>query len=1435
MYRNNDERTNSPGPQIMPTLPLSSPKQADFANTTTPPVPLKGPPKTSRFYRFFTSDSVRRPSQPSNRIPGNISVGTLAANAQLSASSSKPANVTHHYNPYIYPQNRNRVNPPPDFLNNRRSATADIKPSKAELIPILHPTKEQFKDPISYIESMKDLGEKYGAVKIVPPGAFTQKFAANLESLWFKTKRQLWNSQVNELNSRYEFYVKLVDALKGGKVSIGKLPCIDKRSIDLWRLHKCVQLRGGFQKCCGEKMWAQVGRELGFYGKITSSLSSSIKSAYQRYVLPLGLEDVHKEDFRNKDYIGFENKRRKLDGGSFYLPRISGSAAVFKRSRKRLLESGFNPYFDQGTNQKRSISVNDDQTFPCYDFYNWHQAYDVEDTSPFQTRVSSLYNIRQCNEKSRVLKKMTMGQLGLDEDDPRCEDSKFLEDSFWKVLDDPESVLETEAAFRISTRIHESGFESKPTADSLDPLLNPWNLHNLPVCKDSMLQYLQMDADSVLIPSLTFGMFYSVQCWAAEDHWLYSAEYEHMGDKKLCYFIPPRYREKYETLLSKFLEQKYEENKDLRGYYDKFERMVDNSDVYLTTVENRVLTDILAPRRRVKDHKFERFMEKDQPVRHVNEDIFLSPDYLRSQGVEVYGCFQEPGEFVVKFPQSYGSVISMGMSVSETVNFATPSWLEVSEPSLKWLQKQQIIPNFSNFRLLIDIAKSCSDKSVLETLKPVLEGRIDSEIQLRENVRKRIGSGLSETSKIDEKLQKHLVVTDSDMLDSFPSFVSLTDRQDPSKSQFTMSLQYFLDHYDGKRDNSDFKVSLVCYLSDEGLKTVMKNLKLRMLTGKDWLAKYERLIVGYDKPPAKILRPLVSEGETIFASPLKDSVSIKAGKYYENLKKEIELTDHWVERANKFLQYKVTSRMRQKGKGEENTFEDWNSIEELDSLLSDIPRLPVSTPEMDQLIDFAEEIRSFNRQVESALKKDTSSSLSEVKDLYLVGQCFGVKLNSFFLLDRILKRYKWLETFNMARQKPAAYDLQDLIAEGEKVGTVEDSEKIRELKEIVKKSVSGEIEARQFMQKDLAVSGNELRACYERVKRLAIDPGVKHELGDLVKEYENVTKFLTEEKYGTSFIPLRQIVDQIKRGSRYAELNASIESIQEQVVGPIKLFYEKLHQEFPIFPEEEKQLEDYLVEMIEIDQHVFNEPRENHDYCVCRERHEDDAMIECETCKEWFHFKCIGLQADEENPAIENLGYLCPICDYDNRLSTTRYHWEVMNGRPDVEKLGEIVKSISQDVTPAAKSLKKLYEDAKEFRETFRRDLKYEGERLVEEDSEKVRFVLRQLGGSAVNFAADRTEMKQRMRELKLEREIKEAKEIKCEAKEIEDEAKEIKDEPKGSKDEPKDEPKKELEEEIKSPDESSYPHMEQSREREDVRSAEKSYQELATSSPQLI
>lgn len=56
---------------------------------------------------------------------------------------------------------------------------------------------------------------------------------------------------------------------------------------------------------------------------------------------------------------------------------------------------------------------------------------------------------------------------------------------------------------------------------------------------------------------------------------------------------------------------------------------------------------------------------------------------LTDRNVSLYRTEQQPGQFVVVFPRAYTSSVCTGYTVSESVYFATNSWLDTAHLDFK--------------------------------------------------------------------------------------------------------------------------------------------------------------------------------------------------------------------------------------------------------------------------------------------------------------------------------------------------------------------------------------------------------------------------------------------------------------------------------------------------------------------------------------------------------------------------------------------------------------------------------------------------------------------------------------------------------------------------------------------------------------------------------
>ncbi|KAH3666803.1 hypothetical protein OGAPHI_003252 [Ogataea philodendri] len=836
----------------------------------------------------------------------------------------------------------------------------------------------------------------------------------------------------------------------------------------------------------------------------------------------------------------------------------------------------------------------------------------------------------------------------------------------------------------------------------IDYTATGWNLRYLSVCDGSLLRYLNEES-SLIQPKLHIGATYSFQAWTMEDHFLQRADYHHSGAVKKWYFIPPSEQEKYEKLRK-------------------------------TTVSDR---------KKLKNELFREFVSKQDIL---DDSLIMSPEELKQNGIEVFSTDQVPGEIVVKYPQTYSFNVSLGTTINESVNFASRCWLSTVLASIEWMQSQQIAPNFSTFKFLVNIANNCNDRDTLRDLEPVLDTLVGQEMDRREHVR---DLHLKETSTGTAN------VVDTDLTDAYPSYIVLSDRKRSGES-LTMSVAQFLETYDS--DSHDYRLEFAVRMSDDALRTTQKVVRSKLVTGAQWLSKYQELISGYDKPSTKLIRPLLTEGESIFPRVDKlDPQDRDAYEVFDQLRRLYRLTEDWVARALKFLQFKVSTRMRQRKMEYSSDTESWNELEDLDRLIKEIPHLPISTPEMDQLLEYSNEIIKYNELVEQLMKQPDEK---ELESLHTLGASFGVKLDSFLLLDRILKRKQWLrkmETVDFyAIDTPA---VAELLEEGLHVGSTQDQETIDKLQLVYAQAM----EANRELAKNLG-DVQQLQQLYEKYESLPLDRETRGNVVSVLDEYSTTYGQLEQiaqtvqlrfgeiaesdqllrmidsnlRYFDSSFNISRPFLAEItQKVAKYSYLVSEHQTLQfyEQ---QIDVWYEQLVLYFGL--SKVKKLRSYFEEWQHADEQIFAEPPGSSNYCVCRQKHENGIMIECEQCEQWFHFGCLGLDEKDES---EISGFLCPICDIDMKFKSTRHHLEQTDKKPTLAQLVEFVYWSNSQLTVLPAEYKNILWILRNCY-TFKLSIS----NILENDLEGIRFALRRMEACRVNFEQDRLVLRAKVAEL---------------------------------------------------------------------------------------
>lgn len=159
---------------------------------------------------------------------------------------------------------------------------------------------------------------------------------------------------------------------------------------------------------------------------------------------------------------------------------------------------------------------------------------------------------------------------------------------------------------------------------------HPWNLKVLTNNNGSILRSIGPVA-GVTVPTLHVGMLFSACCWYRDPHGLPWIEYLHTGGSKVWYGVPDEQSANFRSAFSKLLPIHCQ-----------------NKTVWLPC-----------------------------------DTAMMPPHMLTEEGVSLCRTEQEPGQFVVVFPRAYTSSVCTSYTISESVYFATVSWLDTAKDDFK--------------------------------------------------------------------------------------------------------------------------------------------------------------------------------------------------------------------------------------------------------------------------------------------------------------------------------------------------------------------------------------------------------------------------------------------------------------------------------------------------------------------------------------------------------------------------------------------------------------------------------------------------------------------------------------------------------------------------------------------------------------------------------
>lgn len=1165
-----------------------------------------------------------------------------------------------------------------------------------------------------------------------------------------------------------------------------RFPQVDKKPLDLYELKKAVQARGGFEKVCERKKWAEVGRALGYSGKIMSSLSTSLKHSYERWLYPyeqwlVGVKpgvqmqiemerggpfgtpspgaspfspmkrshphtpsNLSKESptFRASQALQMSVAGRETQSQPPEMPLaqpqmgafapVNPPATQFVPANPAFIAPQYGPYTngisprpDQGSGHQRSASnsfsttpkplvssfkgynnagtygsfelkrsyseIDDDKDrlmgadqhqskklkadpaptvtgshmfqhrFPnlaasfkattngqsseqcetcgkseaagnivicetcdngfhlrCLDpplpdmpKNEWHCSRCLVGTGEYGFGEGSIYSLKQFQVKANDFKENYF--KGKTAYDPVHNKSKAVteddvEKEFWRLVKDVNETVEVEYGADIHSTTHGSGF---PTFERnpRDPMaIDPWNLNVLPLHPDSLFKHIKSDISGMTVPWVYVGMCFSTFCWHNEDHYAYSANYQHFGATKTWYGIPGSDAAKFEAAMKARIPDLFESQPDLLDQ--------------LTTL--------------------------------------LEPEHLMKSGVTVYAVDQRAGEFVITFPQAYHAGFNHGFNCNEAVNFAPSDWEPFGRAGVERRRDFRKQPCFSHDELLFTAAaaKEVPIKTA-KWLAPAVDAVAEREMSVRtvfeQRVQDKEQSSFCKPHDDDALLMPFERQTDTE--DFAP------DREEDYVCSYCKTYSYLsrwschktnkvacLDHIamvDWTASGVENQFVLHVRYEDSKLAQMVQKIKETASRPEVWLEKLHLATDNIVRPSFKTMKSLLTEGERI-PWPLKE---------LPMLRKAVDACNEWVEEAINFIARKQQNRRKNekawrkpnhaKGNDAEDKDREFRKIGNIRRLLHRAERLAFDCQEITTLQEKLDSVKAYQHNVARAIENLANMGTEDITALIDEGKGYGIDMLEVNRLQRILDQMQWLDRARNAAEYSTLKGVDSLLEDGVRLEVPPTHERIDFLRTHKHAGETLQIRIQEWLTKQETINLAQLEIFSKTAASVPVSEDVKAEMNALLQEHREAQRRIQaivnaanneDRKKRPTYKAMKECQDSLAHMINKPEGWLEMEKLQKKhedwmrrgkkLFGKANAPLPILHQHLKIvdlrnqgcFDTSEKPsapVEPQSREHTPVDNHAdFSAPVESTPYCLCR-KPENGMMIECKICHEW--------------------------------------------------------------------------------------------------------------------------------------------------------------------------------------------------------------------------
>lgn len=851
----------------------------------------------------------------------------------------------------------------------------------------------------------------------------------------------------------------------------------------------------------------------------------------------------------------------------------------------------------------------------------WHCPKCLVGTGEFGFEEGDVYTLQQFQTKADKFKRDYFSRRmspNPDSQAPVSETEYDVEREFWRLAESLTETVEVEYGADIHSTIHGSGF---PTFEKnpLDPYsTHPWNLNILPLFGDSLFRHIKTDVSGMTVPWVYVGMCFSTFCWHNEDHFTYSANYQHVGETKTWYGVSGDDSEAFEEAMRQAVPELFETQPDLL--------------LQLVTL--------------------------------------FPPSRLKKAGVDVYALDQHAGEFIITFPKAYHAGFNQGFNVNEAVNFAPAEWEPYGEEGIARLQNFRRQPCFSHDDMLLTTSMRDNTIETARWLAPALQRMAKRELEQRSvfAARRQILAVSSSYSPTEEDLELAVrpVIDVSDLSEEQSAcaycrtFAHLS-RFHCHKQDQVMCLLHAencrcCDEEDAYQRLLGPNHTLIYRYTDEDLRDIVDSVVTRASIPQRWNDKLDLIMTNNPTPSLKTLHSILFEGEKIpYKVPGLDDLSAYVTR-----------CDQWVLEATNYLTRRQQNRRKSERtlrktvpkstQIEDHEKKESRSIEGIRQLLNDVETLSFQCPQIDSLKEKMKEIEKFQRDAREVLLEPTFNSSSAVEELVERGHSFGIHIPEIESLGTIMRQVQWNDTACQRRLEYHTHaENQAFISEGENLGIPPTNENLLYFRELQRCGEAWEEKAQAALASEI-VHYSQMETLATQAAQLPVNQNTLAAInGVLVRQKEaqkHITKFIDASKspdfrkrpkykevreFADTFASstskpigalelereLKRHEDWIRKGKRlFGKSNAPLHILMQHLeyVQKRNTACFDLSDRFrpPVEPPSRETTPDADSDAVDESPWVDTDPKKKDVFCLCRLQ-ESGLMIECGHCHEWYN------------------------------------------------------------------------------------------------------------------------------------------------------------------------------------------------------------------------